>query len=212
MLGEDSQPFDWDVAGKNIALCYLLSIPYFLLLLLLEYSADGGSGGMLGRMLRSMRASYEGLILKWHGVRKTEDGSLLLDDGLDDESRHNELEDEDVVQERSYVTQNKEDLVTSASVLLVNLWKVYPPSVGLLGSCLASLRRFVAFICCCRFLRCRRSEPEGDDDNSNLPKRAVRGMTTAIHKGETYGLLGVSSTCSCRIIHAPLFISFLSYP
>ena len=35
-------------------------------------------------------------------------------------------------------------------------------------------------------------ETEDDKDLSFLPKRAVRGVTTAIPQGETFGLLGVN--------------------
>jgi ABC-type multidrug transport system ATPase subunit len=189
ILGSDRSPLDWDVAGKPLALNYSLAFPYFLLLLLLEYSDDGGSGGPVGRILRQMRSSWGNMILRWHGVRKGPDGvSLLLDDGLD-EGRG---EDDDVVDERVYVKDNKDHLKVTASVLLVNMWKVFPPTVGPFGKIFSWIRRVCHLICCCGCFRKQsaRVADDSEEDKSNLPKRAVRGVSTAIMEGETYGLLG----------------------
>ena len=196
ILGSDKKPFDWDVCGMNLCLIYSLSVPYMIWLLLLEYAHDGGAGGMLGRALRRLRDSFESMSLRWSGVRRSPDGmSLHLADGLDS-SRGG---DEDVAAEQDRVVSNRDDLEKDASVLLVNMWKVYPPSVGMFGSVTSKIKGWVRYLCCCC---CYRRPPingagpdSGADDEhkSFLPKRAVRGLTTAIGNGETYGLLGVST-------------------
>lgn len=192
ILGSERMPLDWDVAGKPIALNYALAFPYFLYLLLLEYSDDGGAGGPLGRILRQARSAWGKMILRSYGVRKGPDGvSLLLDDGLD-EGRG---EDDDVIDERTFVKQNRDNLKDSASVLLVNMWKVFPPTVGPFGKMLAWIGKVCKLICCCGCFRRNPIRINGDDeeDKSNFPKRAVRGVSTAIMEGETYGLLGGKS-------------------
>jgi len=202
ILGYSNGALDWDVAGMNLAIIYGLSIPYFLILLMLEYADDGGAGGFVGRALRKIRGSYESWSLRWHGIRKGDDGvSLLLNDGLDGSTGS---EDEDVAVEREQVTSNADSLKESASVLLVNLWKVYPPSVGIFGSVLAAIRRGLTFLICCCFLSKQQETPqmetEDDKDLSFLPKRAVRGVTTAIPQGETFGLLGVNGAGKTTIL------------
>ena len=170
---------------------YLLSIPYFIWLLLLEYAHDGGAGGMLGRGLRKVRGFFEAMALRWHGVRKTRDGSsLMLADGLQSSTGT----DEDVEEERQFVVENKNTLQQEASVVLVNMWKVYPPSVGMFGSLVSWIKGIISFICCCGCFRRRTAAARDDEeeDTSSMPKRAVRGVTTAVTRGETYGLLGVS--------------------
>ena len=152
---------------------------YFAILLLLEYSQDGGSGGYLGRALRIARGSYDWLMLRCHGVKKL-NRSLLLDDGLDRTTKV----DEDVTNEAKYVT-DRPNLPDFAPVVLRELWKIYPSPVGILGLILQSLAR--------RF-RCggrdqHQAGPPHQDDRS-LPRRAVRGLTTAVEPGETFGLLG----------------------
>jgi hypothetical protein len=186
-------------------LLYMLSVPYFLLVLMLEYSSDGGSGGLLGRTLRSLRHTVDRAILKWNGVKLAPDGRFLLDDGLDEltlvdgsTSGDGNIEDDaDVSNEAIYVIDNEEELKRSAPVLLSKMWKIYPPSTGLFGS----LFGWIRFICCfcCRLCSRKKTAPEDDEaDNSKLPKRAVRGLTTAVGHGETYGLLGVSKYSSSR--------------
>ena len=189
ILGSERYPLDWDVTGKTLAIIYALAFPYFLLLLLLEYSDDGGAGGPVGRILRVVRSAYSNMVLRCYGVRKGPDGiSLLLDDGLDDGRQ----EDDDVADERACVEQNRDHLKATASVLLVNMWKVFPPTVGFFGKTFAGIRRIFNLICCCGCFRRQPAPVEDDDENdkSNLPKRAVRGVSTAIMEGETYGLLG----------------------
>lgn len=184
VLGESSDPFDWDVCGKSLFLLYILWIPYFLLLLMFEYADDGGSGGTFGRLMRSLRDKKEQFQFWMHGVRKTRDGRLLLDDGLDssaDENMSTRNEDVDVSKERSYVVENRKGLELAAPVLLDEMWKVYPPTTS----------SFRSLFCCCRFLL---NKVKGEDrkDSQRLPRRAVRGLSTAIKNGETFGLLGVN--------------------
>lgn len=70
ILDDNKRPFDWDVAGKPIFLIYILTLPYSLLLMMLEYSTDGGSGGVFGRLLRRMRGSIEAFSLRCQGIQK----------------------------------------------------------------------------------------------------------------------------------------------
>jgi len=196
IMNSEKRPFDWDVAGRNVALLYLLSLPYFFVLLMLEYSNDGGAGGYVGRGLRWLKSSFEHMMLGFSGVRTGADGvSLSLDDGLD----NGQNEDEDVAKERKYVIANQKRLKEEASVLMVNLWKIYPPSIGLFGSLLLGLKRVCRLVFCGCVRKSSPNDTEADteadteeDSKSTLPKRAVRGTTTAIMPGETYGLLGVN--------------------
>jgi len=150
ILFSAKHPFDWDVAGKSIALLYGLAPVYLIILLLLEYSGDGGSGGLLGQLLRSLRASTDQIRLRWYGIKK-ENGQLLISD------TSSMILDEDVKQEKEFV-RDTPSLATSAPVLIRDLWKAYPPSVG-----------------------CNRKQK---------PRIAVRGLSAAIQRGETFGLLG----------------------
>jgi len=187
ILGADKNPLDWDVTGKSLVLLYGLSFPYFLLLLLLEYSADGGAGGAIGRFLRRARGAYANATLYWYGVRKGVDGiSLTLEDGLDEYWK----EDEDVIDEKNHVRKNRKELLSKSSVLIYNVWKIYPPSVGFFSGVLSSIRIFL----CCGCHRSKNSRySEGKKINtSSFPKRAVRGISTVVMPGETYGLLGVN--------------------
>ena len=194
ILGFKTSAFDWDVTGRSLAILYGSSVAYFLTLLMLEYSEDGGSGGLVGRVLRNIRGSYEQLSLRWHGVRKADDGiSLMLNDGLDESTAG---EDTDVAAERIFVTSNANSLKMSASILLVDLWKVYPPSVGIFGSLFVTIRKVGMFLissrCFCYQGATSVEVVVDDKDRSLLPKRAVRGVTTSIPQGETFGLLGVN--------------------
>jgi ABC-type multidrug transport system ATPase subunit len=182
ILGSEKRPFDWDVTGRSLALLYFLAPVYFLILLLLEYSEDGGSGGVVGRSLRYARGSYERMVLSWYGVRKS-GNSLLLDDGLDESDE----QDEDVYQEESYV-KSKPGLQESAPVVLRDLWKIYPPSAGILGAITGSIRKLI----CCICVAVRPQNSPEDTNERSLPRRAVRGLTTFVKEGETLGLLGAN--------------------
>ena len=187
ILGSDKSPLDWTVAGKPLALLYCLILPYFLLLLMLEYAHDGGSGGSFGRALRLIHESWERLVLRWYGVRKR-DGKLVLDDGLDDTV---DIQDEDVQEERIFVLRHSDELKHSAPVMYEDLWKIYPPSIGMLGVMVSTIRRFLAAILCRICRRCRSGSTDSEEQRrAMLPKRAVRGVYTAVEEGETYALLG----------------------
>lgn len=183
LLGQDASPFDWDVTGIPIFLLFILSIPYFVLLLALEYSDDGGSGGFVGRLLRRFREKRDDFILKRNGVHKNANGDLLLSDGLNSSTG----EDDDVIVEANRVIENEAVLKSSADILLVNLWKVYPPSVSKIWR---EIKLYIKWVFCCFCLKNR--DENREIDTSSLPKRAVRGLTLAIKQGETFGLLGVN--------------------
>ena len=89
-------------------------------------------------------------------------------------------------EERLFVEGHANELQRTAAVLYMNLWKVYQPSVGLLGVVTAYIRRtFVKILCCC----CR-SSTRRDERQTHVPRKAVRGVTTVVQPGETYALLG----------------------
>jgi ATP-binding cassette, subfamily A (ABC1), member 3 len=184
--GSNISPIEWDFAGKPIVLLYSLAIPYFAILLGLEYSQDGGAGGFLGRCLRYGCDSWERLLLRIHGIKNV-NGALLLDDGLVDDK---DVLDDDVLAEERRVNENSTVFKKTAPIMYHNLWKVYPPSVGLLGSIMAWLRqilwRIYSCCCCC----CGKGAKPEEQRRAYLPKRAVRGVSTVVEKGETYALLG----------------------
>jgi hypothetical protein len=190
ILGRPSQPFDWDVAGQSIFMIFILAIPYFFLVLILEYADDGGAGGFVGRGLRAIGHYWTCLMLKWYGIRTTsDDGDVAQYRALGD----NETDDEDVAKERQYVMKNSEQLRHTAPVVLLNLWKVYPPSVGILGSLFMRVRRFVMSVLCF-WSKSHVIDVDDDEEKTFAPKQAVRGVSTAINKGETYALLGANGT------------------
>jgi hypothetical protein len=136
---------------------------YFLILLLLEYTGDGGSGGTLGRVLRSTHAALDRMRLGWFGI-KIDDGQLALSS---EQGMISVPLDEDAERERAYV-RNTPNLELLAPVVIKDIWKAYPPPAG-----------------------CSRNRK---------PRLAVRGLSAAIRKGETFGLLGsnVSDGCLSR--------------
>lgn len=180
ILGEDVSPFDWSVAGKPLALLYSLTLPYSALLLFLQYRNEGGS------FLSEIGKRWESLVLRMYGVRTTE-GEHWVDDGLDARNRN---PDEDVESEMRFVKSNLAELKVIAPILLVDLWKIYPPSIGLLGTLVAKTRMALSAILCCWSQNASRAAEFEDRRKAALPKRALRGVTTAVHVGETYALLG----------------------
>jgi hypothetical protein len=174
VLYSEKKPFDWEVTGISLALLYGLAPFYFLILLFLEYSEDGGSGGFAGRILRHVKGSYDRILLAIHGVRKA-DNKLLLDDGLVESTPN-----EDVQKEADYVRCN-EGLHTTAPIVLIDLWKIFPPSVGVFGAFTGWIQWF---LCCCGILK---SSGEKTESDQSRPRRAVRGLTTVIQRGETFG-------------------------
>ena len=189
VLFMSNRPFDWDVTGRNLVLLYGLAPAYFLILIMLEYSQDGGSGGIFGRFLRWLRGLYERAMLQWYGVTTANGSDLRNEDG---QVQPQSSLDEDVILEASFVLGRKE-LENTAPIVLKNLWKIYPPSAGLFGTMLKRMRHFLGFFC-----RVRRRDLVGANNLGNsdggqyIPRQAVRGLTTAITQGETFGLLGAN--------------------
>jgi len=177
VLFSEKRPFDWEVTGRSIALLYGLAPVYMLILLFLEYANDGGSGGFAGRFLRYVRASYDRTMLSLNGVRKV-GNKLTLDDGLVD------LTANDDVQKENEFVNSKPDLHKTSPIVLRDLWKVFPPSIGLLRGL---IKRIKWLLCCCG-LGNRKSAMDDSDGDRSGPRRAVRGLTAAVQRGETFGL------------------------
>merc|ERR1712226_234518 len=135
---------------------------------------------MAGRVLRGIKGTYDRILLSLYGVKKV-DNKLLLDDGLQETTPN-----PDVQKEMDYV-RSKEDLQAAAPIVLKDLWKIFPPSVGIMGSFFGSIKWL---ICCCGLGLGRSSNPEEKKQDQSKPRRAVRGLTTAVKRGETFGLLG----------------------
>ncbi|GMI21052.1 hypothetical protein TeGR_g11943 [Tetraparma gracilis] len=176
ILGEDIHPFDYDVCGMNLNNMFFLSFGYFGVLLLLEEAEFGGGGGVVGTKLWEIGAFIERQKLKLYGVREV-NGRLIADDGLDDASGGAIVDDDDVVEERAFVTANKEQLKRESAIMIAGLWKVYPPSLGMVSGLKKVIRKTLCGL---------------SSDASKGVKRAVRGVTTNIPSGEIYGLLGVN--------------------
>ena len=107
---------------------------------------------MLGRALRAMQYMWTSMMLRWHGIRTSVDETDATQYSLLGDDVNSQLgDDEDVARERQQVLKNSEELRQNAPVVLLNLWKIYPPSVGVIGSCLKNIRHFlsVLFCCCC---------------------------------------------------------------
>ena len=189
ILGADKRPLDWDVAGKSVALLYGLIVPYFVFLLMMEYAQDGGAGGGFGASLRSVRDGFERMTLRCQGVRRV-DGAWCLDDELDSAGVSI---DDDVAKEENKVEELLSDLKSYAPVVIHDLWKVFPASVGFVGTFLQSFKRLCC--CCSRDFWCHcRGRVKGTSDEeakqNYQPKIAVRGVSYALEKGETFFLLG----------------------
>jgi ABC-type multidrug transport system ATPase subunit len=176
--GKDSLPFNWNVAGGPIFLLFILSLPYFCLLLMLECSETGGTGSVFGHMLRKSRNFMNDAILKCSGISLNSDGELILDDS-------GGIEDDDVAFERNRVIQNEAALKSSAKILMVDLWKIYPAW----GSVILKLFKNLLWSKC---VSRNNSSNNRECRISDLSKQAVRGLTLAIEKGETFGLLGAN--------------------
>lgn len=172
-FGGAESVFGWNVSGRSITLLYTLSVPYFLLILILEFSSDGGSGGKLGRLLRSWKSSYDRVVVRLQSFEV---------DVTSDVEENQLAKDSDVYDEERFVSEHKVSLRDEMFPLVVsNLWKVYPR-----GSLLTSLVKRVSSICCC-------NNGLSSASNDSGPVYAVKGLTFAVRKGgETLGLLGVN--------------------
>jgi ABC-type multidrug transport system ATPase subunit len=180
IFSTDSLPLDWSVAGGPTFFLFILSIPYMCLLLILECSETSGSGGNFGHILRKTRRLMNDGILKYSGVRQNSDGEIMFQDTED-------VEDEDVTIMKNQVLTNIEVTKSSAKVLMINLWKIYPKWSSVFYKCLGGE------IWCACFKRCGyETSRDRNYSISDVSKLAVRGLTLAIKKGETFGLLGAN--------------------
>ena len=170
----NKNPFDWDVCGKTLLILYVLSIPYFILLLLLEYSNDGGAGGPIGHFLRSWKDTCEKFVLKCYKEGRH-------DNELDVTEELRGKPDDDVETEKTFISENLNSLKKNAPLVISKLWKIYPPSVGIVGVLLSRFWRFIR-----RLFPCSRNA----DSPMYMPKRAVQDVSTIVATGECYGLLG----------------------
>ena len=191
ILGADKSPLDWNVAGKSVFLLYALVIPYFALLLVLEYAQDGGAGGTFGAGLRFIRDKLERVLLYFQGVRKQGDTWVCKNESGEPSSL-----DLDVEKEAEYVKQNIDHLRKSVPIVIHSLWKVYPSSTGMFGSLLQRSRRIFRCCCCClcRLPAClcgkSRSQAKAEENCGSEPKVALRGVSYALQKDEMFYLLG----------------------
>jgi len=188
VLGEQSRPFDWDVAGLPLVLLFCESVAYFSLLLLLE--------GSCGSIRQAIAGEWEKFVLTWYDVRQTKDGMLVQNDGLDDTS----TDDDDIRQEKDFVSKNFLKLKHSSSpIIFLNAWKVYlPPYSGFFGVMFAPIFRSVyscgRFFCNALFAREVSEDRIEEERRALLPKRAVRGLSFAVRRGEAFVLLGINGS------------------
>jgi len=129
IFDESRSPFRWEVCGRQLALLYGLSFPYFCWLMLLEYSSDGGSGGLFGRLLRLLRLTVHNAHNQLSGFKRVNADDI----------------DEDVLEEEIRVNRDKHTLKAESPILIAELWKTYPA-----GNFISALLRQIASkICCC---------------------------------------------------------------
>jgi ATP-binding cassette, subfamily A (ABC1), member 3 len=187
VLGLDKQPFDWNVCGKSLVLLYSLSLPYLIALLFLE---DGIPGGLIQRLRWYIGKQYESRLLRSHNIRFQE-GKLIANDT---HANTKFSMDMDVEKERSSVLENLDDIMLSSPVVFKNMWKIYfPPSSGLISRMCRQICKVIT-CSCCRVHSPPNDPASSNESSSNIsfsrPKQAVRGLTVAIRKNETFVLLG----------------------
>jgi len=202
-LHKHATPFDSKICWDSIVYLYGLALPYLFILLLLEYSSDGGSGGSAGQTLRWLRESYDQLRLKRLGTSFFSRSNAVVNDA-------------DVEKERNFVSKHKAELRHSASILLADLWKVYPlrkqadhsnvflsllHNFGQLGHEVISIMYSSLFYeTSSNTVNNSNMIPVTTDDINDGSihshhkdvKVAIRGLHMAIPQGETFGLLGVN--------------------
>lgn len=162
ILSDAPSPFSWDACGRQILLLYALGPPYFLWLMFLEYSSDGGSGGQFGRLMRGLRAVAHNIHNRVSGFQRVPSNDI----------------DEDVLEEERAVKERKDSMLASSPIVIVDLWKTYPK-----GSLISVLfRKIASFICCFR----------KSNDSDQKPKIAVNNLSVHVENGTTFGLLGVN--------------------
>lgn len=139
-------------------------------------------------------------MLKYYGIHLDNNEAEGPNYSLIGDDDQKPIIDADVAEERQYVNKNSELLRQSAPVVLLKLWKIYPPSVGILGSCLKRVRQLSTFIFSLCFPNTKATD-ENDEKEACVPKQAVRGVSTVIKKGETYALLGANGNCSFSFLY-----------
>eukprot|EP00551_Chaetoceros_affinis_P007272 CAMPEP_0203672206 /NCGR_PEP_ID=MMETSP0090-20130426/7774_1 /ASSEMBLY_ACC=CAM_ASM_001088 /TAXON_ID=426623 /ORGANISM="Chaetoceros affinis, Strain CCMP159" /LENGTH=2044 /DNA_ID=CAMNT_0050537473 /DNA_START=44 /DNA_END=6178 /DNA_ORIENTATION=- len=155
-------PFGWEACGRQLLLLYALAPPYFIWLMLLEYSSDGGSGGRFGRAVRTLRASAHNLHNVLAGFKQVSSDEI----------------DDDVMKEKEAVREGKEEMIKSSPILIAELWKTYPK-----GSLVSALFQKIFSFCRC----CKKSNA-----TVKGPKVAVNNLSLHVDNGVTFGLLGVN--------------------
>jgi len=152
--------------------------------------------GSFQTLQHALASEWEKFILDWHDVKRTKDGMLIQDDGLNDSP----VQDGDVIREKNLVSKNFSKLVHSSPVIFNNAWKMYlPPNSGLFALFFVPIFRALHSLGrrCCNAM-CPRGttgdEREEEERRSLLPKRAVRGLSFALRKGEAFVLLGVNGS------------------
>ena len=188
IFGEETYPFDHKVTGRNIGNMIGLSFFYMFIVLMLEYSDDGGGGGVVGNVLRMAKTQYDQGMLRLYGVTNdnNDDGKWRCNDGLDEDDE----EDADVAEEKRMIRDGGVGRMKGENAVLINsLWKIYPPSVGLLSNLKNWVKRMLGRG---TTIGRQQQQQEGKPDVSRMPKRAVRGISAAVPKGECFGLLGVN--------------------
>lgn len=162
-------PFSWNACGRELLLLYILSVPYFLGLVFLEFSSDGGSGGRLGKLMRGLRGAA-------HRLHNRQSGFTQV--------TPNETDD-DVLEEERIVSEGGEHMAKTSPVVIGSLWKVFPK-----GSLLSLMwGKLVSSVCCCM--------KSGTGDNNKAPKVAVNALSLHVDNGVTMGLLGVNGAGEC---------------
>ena len=163
VLSDARSPFHWEACGRQICLLYALAPPYFVWLMLLEYSSDGGSGGVFGRAVRKIRAAAHNFHNQLSGFEQVSTEEI----------------DDDVMKEKEAVREGKENMIETSPILISELWKTYPK-----GSLLTVLfHKIVSLMCSC----CYKSK-----HSDWKPKVAVNNLSIHVENGITFGLLGVN--------------------
>lgn len=185
ILGEDYNPFDWDVAGESIVALYLSSVPFFLLVLL-------SNEGCQSKMLRRITSAWDRTILFLYGIRERDEMLVLTDGSQDFENRR----DNSVEEEHFHVTRSIESGSNEMSAQFNEVWKVFsPPGSGVLSIVRETLagisaRTFgvLSKSLCCLELNCSPVRL------LSIPRRAVRGVSLGVRRDETLALLGTNGS------------------
>ena len=189
LLGIDSCAFDWDVAGCPLVALFASILPYFGLLLFLE--------GYLDHIQQTITLEWERFVIDWYSVKMEHDGMPIQNDGL------NVLQmlDGDIRKDKKFVSKKFVQLVHSAPIVFLNVWKVYlTPTSGLCGLVSIFIFRSLYNLGCALLLKERAGQEVPDEDRWLLPKRAVQGLSFAVRKGEAFVLLGVNDSGKSTVL------------